>query len=260
MTDEVQNTEQQAPTEQTTEQATTNTQPDNLLDTAPTTETTTDAETGEERPQWLPEKFKSPEDFAKSYSELEKKIGSVEKAPDEYDYSFVKDMGLQMDDTQVKEANEVFKSYGLTQKQMKGMMALYSDSVNQLQEQMQGPQIDSAKEMQTVKDVWADKYDTRIESTRNFAKNLNPATLAAPMASTAEGLQILHDAMLYRNGPNPMQQGTTAGVSRASLLEQARSMMKDPKYKLPEGDPVGNAHRNEIYRLYQQMERMPADK
>ena len=27
-----------------------------------------------ERPEWLPEKFKSPEDMAKSYSELEKKL------------------------------------------------------------------------------------------------------------------------------------------------------------------------------------------
>lgn len=30
----------------------------------------------ESRPEWLPEKFKSPEDMAKAYSELEKKLGS----------------------------------------------------------------------------------------------------------------------------------------------------------------------------------------
>ena len=28
-----------------------------------------------ERPEWLPEKFKSPEDFANSYHNLESKIG-----------------------------------------------------------------------------------------------------------------------------------------------------------------------------------------
>lgn len=33
------------------------------------------AEVTEERPSWLPEKFKTVEDFAKSYSELEKKLG-----------------------------------------------------------------------------------------------------------------------------------------------------------------------------------------
>lgn len=34
----------------------------------------------EERPEWLPEKFKSAEDLAKAYSELEKKLGSQNKA------------------------------------------------------------------------------------------------------------------------------------------------------------------------------------
>lgn len=34
------------------------------------------SESVEERPEWLPEKFKSAEDLAKAYSELEKKLGS----------------------------------------------------------------------------------------------------------------------------------------------------------------------------------------
>lgn len=39
-----------------------------------------------ERPEWLPEKFKSPEDMAKSYSELEKKLTEKGKmAPEEYE-------------------------------------------------------------------------------------------------------------------------------------------------------------------------------
>src|ERR1700676_124916 len=37
-----------------------------------------------ERPSWLNEKFKSVADLAKSYTELEKKVGTV---PDEYDLS-----------------------------------------------------------------------------------------------------------------------------------------------------------------------------
>lgn len=42
---------------------------------APLTETQS-----EDRPQWLPEKFKSPEDLAKAYAELETKLGG-QKAP-----------------------------------------------------------------------------------------------------------------------------------------------------------------------------------
>jgi len=35
-----------------------------------------------ERPEWLPEKFSSPEDMAKSYSELEKKMSSPNDTPE----------------------------------------------------------------------------------------------------------------------------------------------------------------------------------
>lgn len=41
---------------------------------APPTDTT------EDRPQWLPEKFKSPEDMAKAYAELESKLGKPAEA------------------------------------------------------------------------------------------------------------------------------------------------------------------------------------
>lgn len=37
----------------------------------------------QERPEWLPEKFKSPEDMAAAYSELERKLSSGEKLTDE---------------------------------------------------------------------------------------------------------------------------------------------------------------------------------
>lgn len=37
--------------------------------------------TTDERPEWLPEKFKTPEDLAKSYAELEKKMSSGDTEP-----------------------------------------------------------------------------------------------------------------------------------------------------------------------------------
>lgn len=38
--------------------------------------------TTDERPAWLPEKFKSPEDMAKAYAELEKKQGGQQETPE----------------------------------------------------------------------------------------------------------------------------------------------------------------------------------
>ena len=39
-----------------------------------------------DRPEWLPEKFKSAQAMAKSYGELEKKLGSSPSAPESYEF------------------------------------------------------------------------------------------------------------------------------------------------------------------------------
>ncbi|HWL80100.1 MAG TPA: hypothetical protein VNR89_04045 [Roseomonas sp.] len=49
--------------------------PAQVQSTAPESQTS-------ERPGWLPEKFKSPEDLARAYSELEKKLSGAPKAPE----------------------------------------------------------------------------------------------------------------------------------------------------------------------------------
>ncbi len=49
-------------------------------ETAKLTETKEETKTSEERPEWLPEKFKSAEDLAKAYGELEKQFSQKPKA------------------------------------------------------------------------------------------------------------------------------------------------------------------------------------
>ena len=50
-------------------------EPEEKQQTDEVVETTEEQAPTEERPEWLPEKFNSPEEMAKSYSELEKKMG-----------------------------------------------------------------------------------------------------------------------------------------------------------------------------------------
>lgn len=214
--------------------------------------------TDNDRPSWLPEKFKTPEDFAKSYSELEGKIEeSKPKVPKEYDYSFAPEMGLEMNDDQKKEASDIFKNYNLTQEQAKGMLALYSDSIKAFAEQYTAgqPQIDTDMEQQTIKSKWGNEYNNKIAQLKNFSNNIRKETLNAPMANTAEGLQILYDAMQYRQGVNPIADAPMAQVSAVGIREKINDLRNDAKYTLPQGDPVGDAHRQEIYRLYQQLDR-----
>tara|TARA_R100000278_G_scaffold5721_1_gene8623 strand:+ start:6180 stop:6935 length:756 start_codon:yes stop_codon:yes gene_type:complete len=242
---------------------------ESLLDSNTTTETNTETTTAtetatvtdEQRPEWLPEKFKTAEDFAKSYSELEKKIQEKQpEIPTEYDYSYAGDMGLDMNDEQKSQTNEVFRHYGLTQEQAKGMLSLYSDSIKAFADQYtaQGPQIDMTVEQGTLKNTWGAEYDTKMGAVRNFAKTLKNDTLNAPLANTAEGLQILADAMAYRNGTNPIADGGVASTqSAADIRAKINELRQSDSYKLPQGDIVGEQTRAEIYKLYQQLERMP---
>ena len=248
-------------TEETTQQPAEQ-QDQNLLnqsaDTQTETPVETDASTDSVRPEWLPEKFKTAEDFAKSYKELETKISDQPKAPESYDFSYAPEMGIEMNEQQTKEANDMFKQYNLTQEQAKGMLSLYADSMKAFADQYTQSQVtvDADVEQNQLKNTWGREYEQKMGSLRNFSKTLKQETVNAPLANTAEGLQILYDAMAYRNGPNPIADAPTSQATALSIREKINDIRKSAEYNLPQGDPLGEAKRAEMYQLYQQLERM----
>ena len=127
--------EQTPTTETTTQQAN-----ENLLTTQTENVGTANAEAAEtERPSWLPEKFKTAEDLAKSYTELEKTLADKSpKVPTEYDFSYAKEFGLADMDNELKaEVTQAFQHAKLTEQQAKEVMAIYSDQVSKLTDQIQ---------------------------------------------------------------------------------------------------------------------------
>jgi len=69
-----------------------------------------------ERPEWLPEKFKQPEDLANAYSELQKKFSQGKhKAPDEYDVSVFNDANIPEDDELFNTYRDWAKDNGISQ-------------------------------------------------------------------------------------------------------------------------------------------------
>ena len=151
---ETKSVEQAPATEQTTAQATENlltTKTENAEPTAPPTEA---AET--ERPAWLPEKFKTAEDLAKSYTELEKTLAEKSaKVPTEYDFSYAKEFGLvDMDNELQKEVTQAFQHAKLTQQQAKEVMAIYSDQVSKLTDQIQNAPRTNLQDEQSVQKNW----------------------------------------------------------------------------------------------------------
>ena len=210
------------------------------------------------RPEWLPEKFKTAEDLAKSYVELEKTLADKSpKVPEEYDFSYTKEFGLaDMDDTLKTEVNTAFKHAKLTDQQAKEVMALYSDQVNKLTEQLQNaPRTDLNTEQTALKTVWKDDYDNNIRAVRQYAETLPKRMLEYPLVDTAEGIQFLQ-SLMQNNRQNPIVNVQSQSANAITIREQINEMRADNKMKLPAGDPVGEAHRQKLYNLYEQLERV----
>lgn len=213
------------------------------------------AETQEDRPNWLPEKFKSPEDLAKSYTELEKKL--TNKVPEQYDWSVTQEFGLdEIPEDLSKEVTEVFKKANFTQDQVKTALALYSDQLGKMAQQ-QPQQVDLKAEEQALKQQWGDEYVNRLENIKKFSSTLPDRVLYQPLVDTAEGIQFLESLMENKRMPNPLTNTQTAPARDVGTVrEDIRNMRMDDKMKLPPGDPVGEAHRQRLYALYEQLTRL----
>jgi hypothetical protein len=182
----------------------------------------------------------------------------VPKAPDQYDFSFTKDIGLNdMSEEQNTEVQTMFKNLNLTQEQAKGVMGMYNDAMKDYQAQVEeqtGPKTDISVEQSRLKKMWGSDYDTNLQAVREVSNKLGKGVVYQPLTDTAEGMQLLLD---YYNGnkeANPI--GATGSTNPTQDIRAKISEMRnDPKYRLPQGDALGDSHRAEIYRLYQLLER-----
>jgi hypothetical protein len=211
------------------------------------------------RPEWLPEKFKSPEDLAKSYSELEKRI-STNKVPETYDWSITKEYGLEDVNEELNtELTSAFKSANFTQDQVKTAMALYADQIGKITEQLKvSPGVTDLKaEESQLRTHWGTDYTAKLETVRKFATTLPQGVLNRPLIDSAEGIKFLESLMESQSLPNPISSlNPTPSVDLNSIRENIRTMREDNRYKLPPGDPVGETHRQKLYSLYESMERL----
>jgi|DEB0MinimDraft_10_1074344.scaffolds.fasta_scaffold16193_4 hypothetical protein len=245
-TETVETTETTAPTET-----------QGLLGDAQPTES---AETTEQTTQydWLPEKFKTPEDLAKSYNELEKKLADIPKAPKEYSWDFVNnmDMDLTGDEDTKREAEDLFRTLNMSQKQIEGVVALYKDQLGNIDEQYQKQmpvRADLEQENANLKTKWGNEYDTKLAAVKKYASSLPAHVLTMPLTDTADGLEILYNMMDGGKVPNPITNTQSRTEDTISIREKIREMRNDPKMNLPQGDPIGDNARAELYRMYEKL-------
>jgi hypothetical protein len=201
-----------------------------------------DLQPKDERPEWLPEKYKTGEDLAKAYKELESKLGTKEedlraKFMEEIQSEAFKDRPESAGDYQLPDFvddeaaidNELLQwwskhSYdnGYGQEEFQKGLEMYMQA-------MQSSMPDTEAEMQKL----GDNANARIEAAALFANQFFGDThmpAIERLTETADGLEALEFIMEKMKSPSVNTESTAA--SRITD-ESLRAMMQDERYWHP---------------------------
>ena len=195
-----------------------------------------------ERPEWLPEKFKSPEDLASSYTALEQKLGAgqdelrnqiiqeFEQAAYENRPESVGDYTIpDMIDESLANDNPLFKWWAehsfenaYSQEEFEAGISKYAEFIQAQQPDLEAERAalgENADARIEAVDLWANKF---------FPDELSDAVLE--IGSTSKGIQAL-EFIMSKLGDTAMS-GDTSAVSQMSD-DSLRSMMQDERYWNP---------------------------
>ena len=190
-------------------------------------------EVAEGRPEWLPEKFNTPEDLVNSYSSLESKLGKGQEELREAimgeieaeafanrpeaagDYTLPEGADDLASDPNVEWWANFAWENGFSQEEFEeGLSRFLPD----------GPDLDA--ELQKL----GDNANARIETVALWAQKNIPETLqdeVMRLGETADGIQLLEHLMSSMNDESiGGQDSMVSGLSKSDL----ETMMRDPRY------------------------------
>ncbi len=173
------------------------------------------------RPGWLNEKFKSTADLAKSYHELEKKVGTV---PDDYDFS--KSKYLDPDYVPFHELKQVARDKRVPQEVIDKML----ESVDKYMDEFS---IDDNEEIKKL----GENAQDRLVTLNNWAKaNLSQESFEVltsnlRSAESVKALEELRNKMMSNTTQIP--NGNDGAVHNAASLEDIKLELSNnlAKYK-----------------------------
>jgi hypothetical protein len=218
----------------------------------PETEEAVDAipeeQTQEDRPEWLPEKFKSPEDMANAYSELEKKMGAGANEQEQEEGETTNEEEQPDDSTKedtntndviVEASKEFFENDGVISEETYKNLAEIGLPKELVDSYAAGQQALQQSEEGNIKSVTEGNWDQMAEWAAN---NLSPEEVETfddiVQNGTVEQAKLatkgLYAQFKAENGVTPkLVQGAVNGSSTMpfkSNQELARAM-SDPRYK-----------------------------
>lgn len=195
-----------------------------------------------ERPEWLPEKFNTPEDLASSYSQLESKLGtSQDEMRDALVAEFEQEALANRPDTvgdyvvpeELSENdvndNELFQWWANHAYENAYSQQEFEDGIKMYAQALEGTQPDLDSERAAL----GENADARIEAVDLWSQKFFPeehADAVLSLGSTAGGIEALEYLMNQMSSSSLAN--NTGGIAPINAGE-LQSMMKDERYWNP---------------------------
>lgn len=196
-----------------------------------------------EKPEWLKDKYKSVEDQAKAYAELEKKFGGFTGSPDgDYEIKAPEDLPGEFDleDPRIEWFQNVAKESNMSQATFDKMLHGFA----KMEVEANDPEAAKAIEIQAL----GKNANARLRDLGDWGKaNLNADQYEGfkGLATTAAGVQVL-ETLIAKTSEGKMPTSNTVR-SPALTQEMLDDMIADPKYK------TSAAYRSEVREKFEQL-------
>ena len=175
------------------------------------------------RPEWLPEKFKTPEDLVKAYNEMGSKIRQKFEPPEDYEVKLPESEEL-VDLT--PEDVAAFKEAGLTNEQAQKLTEYFYQSVV--------PSIQEARvslELDRLADNWSmnkdsNEFTQQLATVKAWAQQNLPESVVGELSRSASGVNTML-SLMQQGAQAHRAVGQPQGRPTKAELNQ---MMQDPRY------------------------------
>jgi hypothetical protein len=180
-------------------------------------------ETKTDRPEWLDERFKSPEDLAKSYKELEQTLRAKGKvAPEAYELNDPENAPIDTSDEVFVKFQDFAKENNLNNAQFNAVLEFAAES----------GLLDAPNYDEELAKLGSEK-DTIINGLTSFAQaKLTPAEQQAleGLVYTADAAKLLHKIIRMSGNPVPAKPGDSVS-SKESLQTKLNTLLADPNIR-----------------------------
>lgn len=190
---------------------------------APQEEFVDTPENPDARPEWLPEKFKTPEELVKAYNEMGAKIREKTEPPESYEIKLEDGTEVGLSEADV----EAFKKAGMTNDQAKAITEyFYQEIVPEMVEAKTAVEKDRLA-MEWGMNADSNEFMQQLGRVKAWANQNLPEAAVTELSRTAQGVQTIAKLMEQgASGSRAVGESTAPRPNKAEL----QNLMNDQRY------------------------------